>query len=241
VQDLGDSQLTSSQEAKTHRRHAGPPLGIVATIFALLFSAGVYPVTAFAGHPYFPAPGESINTILAFFQARPSAVLLCAALQFGAAIVLGIFTATVVSRLRFLGVRAAGTDIALFGGFATAVNMLGASSVLWTMSCPGVAQDPTLTQALYRLQFALGGPGFSVPLGLLIAGVSVTGGFTKLLPKWIVILGIVLAIVGELSWLDILFPKALPLIPLTRFPGFVWMIAVGFALPTALSEEAGEK
>jgi hypothetical protein len=233
--------MTSSPDAKTPRRHAGPPLGIVATIFALLFNAGLYPVTAFAGHPYFPGPGESINTILAFFQARPSAVLLCAALQFGAAIVLGIFTATVVSRLRFLGVRAAGIDIALFGGFATAVNMLGASSVLWTMSYPGVAQDPTLTQALYRLQFALGGPGFSVPLGLLIAGVSVTGGFTKLLPKWIVVLGIVLAIVGELSWLDILFPKALPLIPLTRFPGFVWMIAAGFALPKALSEEAEQK
>jgi hypothetical protein len=48
------------------------------------------------------------------------------------------------------------------------------------MAYPGVAQDPTLTQTLYRLQFALGGPGFSVPFGLLIAGVSITAGFTKL-------------------------------------------------------------
>lgn len=206
-------------------------------IFVPLFNAGLYPVTALGGHPYFPGPGESLNTISTFFQARPSAVLLCAALQFGAAIALGIFTVTVVSRLRFLRVRAAGVDIALFGGFATAVNTMAASSVLWTMSHPGVAQDPTLIQALYRLQFALGGPGFSVPLGLLITGVSVTAGFTKLLPKWIAILGIVLAIVGELSWLDILFPKALPLIPLTRFPGFVWVIAAGFALPKSVARE----
>jgi hypothetical protein len=202
--------MSSSQDTKIHDRHAGPPLGIVATIFVLLFNAGLYPVTAFGGHPYFPGPGESINTITAFFQARPSAVLLCAALQFAAAIALGIFTATAVSRLRFLEVRGAGADIALFGGFATVANMMVASSVLWSMSYPGVAQDPTLTQALYRLQFALGGPGFSVPLGLLIAGVSLTAGLAKILPKWIVILGTVLAIVGELSWFDILFPKALP-------------------------------
>ena len=90
---------------------------------------------------------------------------------------------------------------------------------------------------LYRLQFALGGPGFSVPFGLLPAGVSITAGFNKLLPKWIVILGIVIAVIGELSWLDILFPKALPLIPLTRFPGFVWMIAAGFALPNSTERE----
>ena len=233
--------MIASSDTKVRVRHAGPPLGLVATIFVLLFNAGLYPVTAFGGSPVFPGPGESLGTISAFFRARPSAVLLCAALQFGAAIPLGIFTATVVSRLRFLGVRAAGTDIALFGGFATAINMMAASSVLWTMSYPGIAQESALLQALYRLQFALGGPGFSVPLGLLLAGVSVTAGFAKLLPKWIVILGLVLAVIGELSWLDILFPKALALIPLTRFPGFVWMIATGFALPKSIEGERAEQ
>jgi hypothetical protein len=198
---------------------------------------GLYPVTAFTGKSVFPPPGESLDVILAFFQARASDVLLCGALQFGAAIPLGIFTATIVSRLRFLGVRAAGTEIAFFGGLATALNMIASSSVLWTMSYPGIAQDPALLQALYRLTFALGGPGFSVPFGLLLAGVSVTAGFNRLLPRWIVILGLVLAAVGELSWLDILFPKALFLIPLTRFPGFVWVIAAGFALPNTLDRE----
>jgi hypothetical protein len=42
----------------------------------------------------------------------------------------------------------------------------------------------------------------------------------------------VVAVIGELSWLNILLPKALLLIPLTRFPGFVWIIAAGFALPS---------
>jgi hypothetical protein len=232
--------MNTSPDTNAVIRHAGPPLGVVATIFVLLFVGGLLPVTSFGGIPFFPGPGEPLNVISAFFIARPSAVLLCAALHFGAAIPLGIFTAAAVSRLRFLGVRAAGTDIALFGGFATAINMMASSSVLWAMSYPEVAHEPAVLQAFYRLTFALGGPGFSVPLGLLIAGISITAGFSKLLPKWIVILGIVIAVIGELSWLDILVPQALPLIPLTRFPGFVWMIAAGFSLPKTIERAKAE-
>jgi hypothetical protein len=43
-------------------------------------------------------------------------------------------------------------------------------------------------------------------------------------------LGLLLAVCGELSWLSLVFRSTLFLIPLTRFPGFVWMIAAGFAL-----------
>lgn len=239
VNDISGIPALSPSDARI--RHAGPPLGIVATVFVLLFIAGLYPVTVFGGSPVFPSPGKPIGVISAFFQARPSAVLFCAALHFGAAVPLGIFTATMVSRLRFLGVRAAGTDIAFAGGLATSIIMIAASSVLWTMSYPGIAQEPVLLQALYRVQFALGGPGFSVPFGLLMAGVSITAGLARVMPKWLVISGIVLAVMGELSWLDILFPKALLLIPLTRFPGFAWLIAVGFTLPSTIERAKGWK
>jgi hypothetical protein len=212
-------------------RHPGPDLGIVATIFTVLFLAGLYPVTMFGGMPYFPGPWESASTIATFFQSRPFAVLLCSFFHFGAAIALGIFTATVVNQLRFLGVRAAGVYIALFGGFATAFNMFGSSSILWVMARPDSAEDATLVQSLFYLQYALGGPGFSVPLGLLMAGVSIPSAFMKLLPKWLVIFGLFLAACGELSWLNLVFPKTLFLIPLTRFPGFIWLIATGFLLP----------
>ncbi len=129
----------------------------------------------------------------------------------------------------------AGTYIALFGGFATAFTMLASSSILWTLSYPAITQDSALVQALFHMDFALGGPGFSVPFGIFVAGVSVTAGFGKLLPTWIVVLGIAVALAGELSWLEILFPKMLFLIPLTRFPGFIWMIAAGFTLPNRIT------
>jgi hypothetical protein len=236
--ERGGTMNSPSDTTAQRMRHAGPPLGLVATIFVLLFLAGLYPVTMFGGRPYFPGPWEPAETIVAFFQARPTAVLVGAALHFGAAIPLGIFTATVVSRLHFLGVRAAGASIALFGGFATAFTMLASSSVLWTLAHPGIAQDRALTQALYWLVQALGGSGFSVPFGLLIAGIAIPAAFLKLLPKWIVVSGIALAMCGELSWLNLIVPRALFLVPLTRFPGFAWLIAAGFALPTTIERAA---
>jgi hypothetical protein len=217
--------------ASTGARHAGPPPGWLAVIYTLLFCAGLYQVISFTNGPHFPGPWESADVITGYFKNHAEAARRCAFLQFGAMVPLGIYTATMVSRLQFLGVRAAGATIALFGGLMTAFNMAASAMVLWTMAYPGVAQDAGALRALYYLSFALGGVGFSVPLGLLIAGISVTAGFMKLLPKWLVISGLALAVIGELSWLDLITPKALPLIPLTRFPAFLWLIAAGFYLP----------
>ena len=104
-------------------------------------------------------------------------------LHFGASITLGVFTATIVSRLYFLGVRAAGPNIALFGGLMTAFNMASSALVLWASAHPGIAQSSMLINALYYLSYALGGPGFSAPLGLLIAGVSIPAGLFNLAPS----------------------------------------------------------
>jgi hypothetical protein len=70
-------------------------------------------------------------------------------------------------------------------------------------------------------------------MGLLIAGLSVPAAIMKLLPKWLVVSGFALGIIGELSALNLAIPQALFLIPLTRFPGFIWLIAAGFALPAS--------
>ena len=209
----------------------GPNIGIIATLFVALFCGSLYPVTTLGGTPYFPGPTESVGTMQTFFIARPTAVLACGFLQFGSAIVLGLFTVSIFAQLKYLGVKAAGTGIALLGGLMSSFNIMAGAFFLWTLTYPGIAQDLPLLHALYRLMFAFGGIGFSVPCGLLFAGVSVTSGFYKLLPKWIVIFGLIVAVIGELSWFEMLTPKVIALIPLTRFPGFIWLIAAGFALP----------
>jgi hypothetical protein len=211
--------------------HAGPNLGMLALLYFVLFNAGLYPVTALAGKPYWPGPWEPASVIVPYFQTHATQVLTCLFLQFGATICLGLFTASAVSRMQYLGVRSAGPWIALLGGFLTVFNGVAASLTVWTMIQPAVVQTPSVLLGLYYLSFAFGGPGFSIPMGLLMAGISVPAVFSKLLPRWIVVLGLLLAVAGELSWFNLISPQMLFLIPLTRFPGFIWLIAVGFALP----------
>jgi hypothetical protein len=222
--------------------HRGPHPGALAIIYTLLFNLGLYFVVSLrtpehlaasptAVRPYFPGPWESAQTIVTYFQTHAHSVLLCAFLQFGAAIPLGIFTATMVSRLRFLGVRAAGATIALFGGFMAALNVAMSALVLWVMAYPGIADEGNVVRAFYYIVFAVGGVGFSVPMGLLIAGISIPSLMMKLLPKWLIIFGLALGVIGELSFFSLVVPGAVFLIPLTRFPSFVWLIFAGFKLP----------
>ena len=95
----------------------------------------------------------------------------------GTPVRLGIFTASIVSRLQFLGTRAAGVSIALFGGITTAVMMMAASLALWVMAQPGIADNSPVLQGLYWLTQGFGGAGFSVPFGLLVAGVTIPAAF----------------------------------------------------------------
>jgi hypothetical protein len=69
--------------------------------------------------------------------------------------------------------------------------------------------------AIYRISFGIGGPGYAVPFALLAAGISIPA-FRRS---------------GRCSQL-VRNPKRSPpsAHPLTRFPGFVWIIAAGFTV-----------
>jgi hypothetical protein len=214
----------------------GPNPGILAIVFTLLFNTGLSYVISFSGGPHFPNPYDNPDAISQYFITQPGAVVLCAFFQFASAIPLGLYTATMVGRMRFLSNNNAASFISLFGGFFVVFNLALSAMILWTLAYPGVASDAGVVRALYYLSFATGGVGYSVPLGLLIAGVSVASGFMKWLPKWLVVYGLILAVVGEFSILDLISPKFVALIPLTRFPGFIWLIFVGFKFPKKIHQ-----
>ncbi len=79
-----------------------------------------------------------------------------------------------------------------------AVGMLMLSPLAtWSLTRPGIADATGAVRALQALGFVGGGPGFAVPLGLFVAGVSVTAGLHRLVPRWIMWLGIVIAVACE--------------------------------------------
>ncbi len=219
-------------------RHPGPNLGVVATIYVVLFLVGLTFVTVFVTTPFFPPPDAGPANIVRYFQIRPENVRISAFLSFESIIFLGIFAAGIASRFRFLGVRSAWVDITFFAGLATAFDQNMSHLCEWALTWPGIAQNPPTTLALYYLLYGAGGPGFSVPMGLFVGSISWIGARTKLLPGWIVWSGFIISLIGLVSWLNFLLPTfpILPAtIPLTRFPSFVWLIATGFALPKTLA------
>jgi hypothetical protein len=181
----------------------------------------------------FPNPYDAPSSAQAYFGSNAAVLGFVAFLQFGAAIPLGIFTATVVSRLRYLGLTVAGVTIAQFGGFVAAIMLAFSALITWVMTQPGMTDDLSTLRALQLLSFATGGVGHVVGLGLLLAGVSVPAAFARLLPRWIVWLGLILAVLAEVSSVSLVFPMVAPLLPLSRFPALVWLIAAGFALPSS--------
>ncbi len=201
-----DVQLNATT---TLARRTGPFLGIAAVVYAVLHLASIVLVSNFnpSLRPSFPAPDAAASAIVAFFQRHSDLVRTATFFQFGAGIALGIFAVGGAFRLRGLGAPAVWVSIVLVSGLMTALDIASASHILWAMTWPGIAQNTPLTLALYYLQYAFGGPGFSLPMGLFVAGVSIAA--------------------------NVLLPVTNPiplLIPLTRFPAFVWLIAAGFAL-----------
>ena len=211
--------------------HRGPSLGALCVVFVSLSILSLAVTGVMTGGAHFPTPYEPVALAQDYFSRYAAVIRIAAFLQFGAAIPLGIFTATVTSRLKFLGMRAAGADIALFGGFAASVFLALSAGAGWVLTQPGMATEASALRALQLLGFVTGGPGHVVTLGLLLAGVSVPSAFTKLIPRWLVWLGLIVVAICELSALSLVFPTAGILLPLGRFPAFIWLIGAGFTMP----------
>ena len=157
-------------------RHPSPPLALVAGVHLALFVAALAVTAALAGGAVFPSPFDPPRA-LAYFQAHPAAVRVGSFFLCGAAIPLGVFAATVASRLTFLGVRVAGVSIGSLGGAGAAWLLLLSGLCMWALGQPGLGPDAV--RVLHLLAFASGGPGFVMAFGIFVLGVSLAGGLTR--------------------------------------------------------------
>jgi hypothetical protein len=86
-------------------------------------------------------------------------------------------------------------------------------------------------RSLQDLAFAAGGPGHVGFLGALVAAVSLAAWSGRHLPAWITALGGLVATLSILAILTLVFDDASSLLPVARFPTFVWLLATAIALP----------
>jgi hypothetical protein len=215
---------------KSVPRFRGPSLILLATVHILVFVAGLVAAATLRHGASFVTPFAPAEEVRLFFAQSPTAVRVSNFFLFASAVPFGIFAVTTVSRLRFMGVRAAGTNITFLGGLIATIALILSGTTGWVLSVPEVSASAQAVKAIFFLCFLFGGAVYSVGFGLLAAGVSVTSHFMRLLPRWIVVLGMLLAITGELSSLSLIAYAANFFIPVTRYLGLIWMVSVAVAL-----------
>ncbi|MGO4681661.1 hypothetical protein [Microbacterium sp. 2MCAF23] len=219
--------MTDSSPAS--RRPGGPPLGPLAIVTFALTIAGV--VVLLVGTGSVPAPFASAADVASWYTAHALPIRIAATLQLGAAVPLGILAASIYARQLRLGVRVPGPVIGLYGGIGASLLLLVSALVTWALASGPDAADPGSAATLGRLAFGLGGVGYAVGMGLLIAGIAVPAFILRLIPRRLALAGLVLAAVGELSFLSLVIDPLQALLPIVRFGGGAWLIAATFLLP----------
>jgi hypothetical protein len=204
---------------------------VLASISLTLVIASLVTTAVMSGGRQFINPMASADTVAAFFRDNPDAVRAGAMLQFGSAVPLGIYAATVYARQIRLGLRVPGPAISFFGGVAAALLLMLSASTAWVLGHPGIAGDVPLTQALALLAFITGGVGYATGLGLLIAGIAVPFLILRFGPRWLAWAGLIIAALAELSFLSMVVEPLQFLLPIARFGGLLWLVGAGFLLP----------
>lgn len=215
-------------------RYIGPNLLLLTVIYLGFLIAGGSRLSAAMAIPH-----DSVEKAVAYMTKYGWTIQLGSFFELLSAIPLGIFIATTISRLRFLGIRTAGEPIAFLGGVG-AITMLVLSALTnWSLTRPGIPEAAGAAAALRAISFAAAGPGFAVLLGFFIAGVSLAAGLHKSLPRWLMSFGIVIAIACELAAFTVLNFKAGYFIPVGRFVSIVWMVGVSLTLPMSITDSTG--
>lgn len=203
-------------------RYVGPPPLAPAIGFTVFFVASIVlgvPTGAFG------QPSSSAAEIARAISDHATVLRLVGMLQVGAAVSLGVLTASLVAALQSRNVRVAGVQIATWGGGAAAVTMLISGLLTWTTVAAAEQSDVSAVNALRLAAFAIGGPGHVLAFGLFLLGVSVPAFILRLTPRWVAVLGLVLGGVAELSWFGLVADPLQFLLPVARFPGLVWAVA----------------
>jgi hypothetical protein len=227
--------LTRPEDRRRGRRPDGPNAGVLA-IVVLVLSVAAVAVPAMAAGTAYPSPLAASDATARYFTDHSFSGKLTGLLTFGASVPLGIYAATTYARLLRLGIRVPGPNISFYGGTAGSV-MLGASGLLiWALGQSAGEAPAAVVRLVADTAFALGGFGFAAGTGLLIAGIAVPALILRLTPPWLAWAGLVLAALGEISFLGMLWPGLDYLLPIVRFVGLAWLTAAGFMLPRTRHE-----
>ena len=142
--------------AQPSDRHRGPNLLLLTLIYLTFLVLGASRVSA-----SFHIPLDSASSAVAFVAASGGSIKWGSFFELASAMPLCVFIAATTSRLRFLGVRAAGESIAFLGGIIASMMLMLSALSTWSLTRPGVAGAVGAVPALQALGFIGGAPDSS--------------------------------------------------------------------------------
>ncbi|HEX5493767.1 MAG TPA: DUF4386 domain-containing protein [Mycobacteriales bacterium] len=211
-------------------QHPGPPLAAPATAFAVLFIATLV-VSPLLGSGSLPSPFAGPAVIQHYFSTSHHASEVNGFLMFLSAVSLALFSAIALSRLDYLAPNAPGPAIGGVSGIVASVFLAVSAMIQWVLSRPAVTDEPALVRALQYLMFLSGGPAHTAALGFMVFGIAITSWFLRRLPRWLSVVGIVIAAVAVLSTVTMVASGLAPLVPIGRFAAMAWTVLMSVLLP----------
>ncbi len=219
------SDRTGPIDGPKKRSVGGAPLAPPAMAYAGLALAGVVVPSLVAGL----SPYSSDVDLVEFYTEHAGAAHLQAFLVLASSAPFAVFAAIASHRVR-RGRAVPGHLIALVGGTVASVLLALSGLILLAMTRHAVADVPGLLAAMQSMVVAVGGTGFVLFSGLLLAGISVPGIVLSLLPRWVGWSGLLLAAVCVLATLTALTDALMVVLPIGRFGTVLWMLAVSVTL-----------
>jgi hypothetical protein len=202
----------------------------------LFFFASLVAIPILAPGSRIPNPFGNDANMRTFFLNAASAIRVSDFLQLASALCLGASSTLFCNALGQTGDRRTAPWLIAGGGSGAAVMLALSSLFSWAMVSPGAADLGSALHAFQFIPFLLGGPGWAGFFAIFLAGVTI--GTRGLLPRWLRIAGYFLIFVSAAATPVLLSIVFSPCLPIARFLGFVWLIAVSIDLtrrPAALS------
>ncbi|GLZ81111.1 hypothetical protein Afil01_59180 [Actinorhabdospora filicis] len=181
------------------------------------------------GDGAYPSPFLDQDVILDWLSKNSDAAQIMSLTQLISALALLVFSARLAESLRQRDNVAHAAIVQSAG--AVSSLMLAMSALLeWVAVRPDVLTSAPAARLVHDLSFLTGGPGHVAALGLMIGTAALGLAKSRTIPSWLTVLGAIVGVAGILSVASLMTETAAYLLPIARFPGFIWIVGATVVL-----------
>lgn len=209
---------------------------VLAVLHCALFIASLIVVPMLAPGARIPNPFGQDDAARTFLLTASAAIRTSAFLQILSACCLAGLSAALTCVQRLIKTSPTTSFLTLVGGLGSALLLVLTGLFSWALACPGCGDPGTAFRTLQFVPFLLGGPGWAGLFSIFLAGVALTG--RGILSRWVTGSGVFLSVVSGLGTLVLITIWASPCLPIARFLGFLWLIAVAIQMARHRAENS---